>query len=113
MMSSRAGLRFLLAAGVLVTYVMSSLPVRADAIDGSWCHHDGRRLSILGPLIMTPAGSRVQGDYSRHAFAYVAPANDPQPGAQIRMTLINDELMRLNSGQASTETWRRCGPPVS
>lgn len=113
MMSSNAGARLLARAGLVLALILPSPPVRADAIDGSWCHHDGRRLSILGPLIITPAGSRAQGDYTRHAFAYVAPANDPQPGVQISMTLINDDLMRLNSGQAGTETWRRCGPPVS
>lgn len=87
----------------------------ADAIDGSWCHNDGRRLSISGPLIITPSGTRTQGHYTRHAFAYAVPAGDAQAGLTIHMTLINDDLMRLVAGEASAniETWRRCGPPVS
>ena len=54
-------------------------PALADAIDGNWCHTDGRRFTIRGPEIVTPGGKRMEGNYSRHWFSYVAPA--PEPGA--------------------------------
>lgn len=111
MLNLSAILRWLAAASV--TIVLLQTPARADAIDGSWCHEDGRRLSILGPLIVTPAGTRTQGDYSRHGFAYVAPVGEAQAGTAIRMTLINDNLMRLAAGENAPEHWRRCGPPIS
>src|SRR5262245_46146015 len=34
----------------------------ADAIDGQWCYPDGRRFSIRGPEIVTPAGTRMRGN---------------------------------------------------
>ena len=104
-----------LVLAALVTFLLFPAPAFADAIDGSWCHNDGRKLSILGSLIVTPKGSRAEGIYSRHAFSYQVPPSDPEAGAQIRMVLINDDQMHLLTGKANSggETWRRCGPPVS
>lgn len=96
-----------------ILLVIGAGGARADAIDGSWCHSDGRRLSISGPLIITPAGTRTEGAYSRHAFDYVAPAGEPQPGTAIHMTLLGEELMHMRVGDGEAQTWRRCGPPVS
>ena len=39
-------------------------PAFADAIDGNWCHSDGRRFTIRGPEIVTPDGKRMDGNYS-------------------------------------------------
>jgi hypothetical protein len=92
----------------------------ADVIDGHWCHPDGRRLSIQGPAIVTPAGTRTQGEYSRHFFSYVVPPNDPQAGQTVSMVLVNEETVRLRIGatpsyssDGPTEIWHRCGPPTS
>ena len=93
---------------------------RADAIDGYWCFTDGKRISIQGPAIVTPAGSRIQGDYSRHFFSYVAPHADPDAGQTVSMTLLNEDTVRLRTGTAPApsydgpgEIWHRCGPPTS
>ena len=89
-------------------------PALADAIDGAWCRDSGLRLMINGPAIVTAAGSKTQGDYSRHAFSYVAPAGDPGAGTTISMRLLSEETMQLRAGpQAPVETWNRCGPPIS
>ncbi len=61
-------------------------PALADAIDGNWCHTDGRRFTIRGPEIVTPGGKRMEGNYSRHWFSYVAPAPEPGAGETIFMT---------------------------
>lgn len=87
-------------------------PAWADAIDGAWCH-EGSRLTIACAAIVTPGGAKTSGDYSRHAFSYVAPAGDPAPGTTISMRLLNEETMQLKPAAADVETWRRCGPPTS
>ena len=53
-------------------------PAFADAIDGNWCHVDGRRFTIRGPAITTPAGNSLQGNYDRHYFSYPIPASEPR-----------------------------------
>lgn len=90
-------------------------PAFADAIDGNWCHNDGRRFSIRGPEIVTPGGKRMEGDYSRHAFTYTAPAPEAGAGQKIFMTLANEDTVFLRRGEASAaqETWVRCGPSIS
>jgi len=92
-------------------------PAFADAIDGNWCHSDGRRFSIRGPEIVTPGGKRMEGNYSRHGFSYTAPAPEPGAGQTIVMTLANENTVYLRHGEASAaaaqETWVRCSPSIS
>ena len=85
----------------------------ADAIDGDWCHGDGRRLTINGPDITTPGGARLKGDYDRHHFSYVVPASEPGAGATVAMVLLSEILMRLKPPTGEEQTWRRCGKPIS
>jgi len=88
-------------------------PAFADAIDGNWCHTDGRRFSIRGPEIVTPGGRRMEGNYSRHGFSYTAPAPEPDAGKVVAMVLLNENTVQLQRGEAPQETWVRCGPTVS
>ena len=85
----------------------------ADAIDGDWCHGDGRRLSINGPDIVTPGGTRLKGDYDRHHFSYVVPSSEPGAGATVTMVLLSEILMHLKPPAGEQQTWRRCGKPIS
>jgi cellulase/cellobiase CelA1 len=85
----------------------ASRVVHADAIDGNWCDPQGRSFSINGPHIITPAGSALEGDYSRHAFAYITPPGEETAGTTVRMQLLNEETVRILSGLAP-EIWRRC-----
>jgi hypothetical protein len=91
----------------------ASAPALADAIDGNWCHPDGRRFEIAGPTIVTPNKTRTQGQYDRHYFSYVVPASDPGAGTAIAMTLLGETTVRIKSGDRPEETWTRCGPPIS
>jgi hypothetical protein len=86
---------------------------RADAIDGDWCHGDGRRLTINGPNIVTPGGTHLKGDYDRHHFSYVVPSAEPNAGATVAMVLLSEIQMRLKPPVGEEQTWRRCGKPVS
>jgi hypothetical protein len=81
----------------------------ADAIDGHWCAADGRVMTIEGPRVLTPGGRQITGDYSRHAFSYVAPVGERDAGATIAMVLLNEETVRLDPGNgAADEIWHRC-----
>jgi hypothetical protein len=92
----------------------------ADAIDGHWCYPDGRRIFIQGSAIITPGGNRIDGNYSRHFYSYVAPSSEPDSGQTVFMALMNEETVRLRVGaapaypsDASEQVWHRCGPPTS
>jgi hypothetical protein len=97
----------------VVALSFAGAPAWADAIDGAWCHSDGRRMRIDGPAVVTPAGNSVSGDYSRHYLTYVSPPAEPGAGETVVMTLLNEMTVRVRVGNGGEETWRRCGPPVS
>ncbi len=104
-------LALLLLAPLLI--VLGAVTAHADAIDGDWCHEDGRRLSINGPEIITPAGTQTKGQYDRHHFSYVVPANEPGAGATVGMILLSELQMRLRPPTGEEQMWRRCSKPVS
>ena len=90
--------------------ILSAFAAHADAIDGDWCFAT-QNLHIQGPRIRTPAGTEMTGDYTRHTFNYIIPANEPGAGTSIAMQLMSEELMTLSrGGEAASETWRRCKP---
>lgn len=85
-------------------------PSHADAIDGQWCLASSH-FAIEGPTILTPGGNRITGNYTRHGFTYVVPANEPGAGSEIVMALVNEETVQLTrTGASAPETWRRCKP---
>ena len=100
-----------LLAGLLGMVVSGG--AQADAIDGHWCDKGGRSFSIQGPQIVTPKGTRMAGEYDRHAFAYVVPPNEPKAGQRVEMSLLNDDDLTLTTGPADgdrspAEMWHRC-----
>lgn len=92
-----------------------TVPAHADAIDGHWCHKDGRRFSIRGPEIITPGGKTMEGNYSRHWFSYVVPMPEPDSGQTIFMTLLNENTVQTRLGEPASaqEIWIRCTPSIS
>jgi len=104
---------------IIAALALSSLagPALADAIDGNWCHNDGRRFTIRGPEIVTPGGKRMEGNYSRHYFDYTVPAPEPGAGETIYMTLAGEYTVYLRRGEQASgspqETWVRCAPSIS
>jgi hypothetical protein len=105
----------LTAAAAVLLGVASAAPALADAIDGDWCASKTRRqLNIQGPVIVTPAGERVNGYYDRHNFSYLAPTGELEAGRQIQMRLVNDNVMLfLAEGDAAPEVWNRCAKPIA
>ena len=90
----------------------------ADAIDGNWCHPDGRRLSIRGAEIVTPGGNRLNGNYGRHFYDYKIPPGEPSSGENVFMTLMGEYVVHLRigtepPGRDPVEVWNRCAPSVS
>jgi len=103
------------AASGLIVLVATSNIASADAIDGDWCRADGKRMSIHGPDITTPGGKQTRGDYSRHAFSYVVPADETGAGEQVAITLLSEYLAHARQGgdAAPVQVWNRCRPDVS
>jgi len=101
-------------AAAALTFALANLaaplPALADAIDGAWCSPDGKHLKIAGPRITTPGGVLLDGDYSRHAFSWVAPASEPGGGDTIYMQLMNETTAMVRQGTpvAQPITWKRC-----
>jgi hypothetical protein len=109
-MSSRL-LIVLVAAGMLLQIGVS----HADAIDGHWCSVSGKRMSILGEKITTPGGSRINGNYNRHAFDYVVPQGEDGSGEIVNIILRSEYLAisRQGPAEAPPTEWRRCKETVS
>lgn len=105
-----ARMRVQTLAGLLLAVL--STPALADAIDGHWCNDDGSHVRIDGSKIELESGQVVEGNYSRHAFSYVAPHSDPESGTEVRFALSSEELMRrLRDPDVMPEhadLWRRC-----
>jgi hypothetical protein len=101
--------------GILGALLLAAVPAKADAIDGEWCAPGGtRRLSIDGPKLVTPAGARIEGNYTRHSFAYKAPAGEVEAGNEIEMRLMGEHAMLFRpQGAANAQTWTRCSRPIS
>ncbi len=104
----------ILAAFAVVMLLWPSF-VWADAIDGSWCHADGRHMSIEGPAIVIPTGKKITGDYDRHAFNYVVPTGERDTGTAVAMILVDDDTIHLTMGEAkdAMQVWHRCTLPTS
>ena len=107
--------RFLFAMLLLLSLAS---PAAADAIDGNWCHPDGRRFTIRGPAVTTPGGNLLQGNYDRHHFSYQIPPPEPRAGETVFMTLMGEYLVHLRvgaeaSGAGPVEAWNRCAPSIS
>ncbi len=115
--------KFATLALLLALVLLQSLwarQARADAIDGHWCHADGRLMSIAGPHIVTPQGSEIGGDYRRHFFTYHVPAAEPAAGTVVFMAQLNEQTIHVRRGAdlataeaAAPETWHRCSAAVS
>lgn len=105
----------LLVALATIGVVMQTGIVRADAIDGEWCSTDGMRMSISGEKITTPGGSKIHGNYSRHAFDYVVPEGESGSGQSVNIILHSEYLAMSRQGAADAplREWRRCKETIS
>ena len=92
-----------------LAFMASFSPAAADAIDGQWCL-GASHFEISGSSIRTPGGNAITGNYDRHGFDYVVPANEEGAGTKIVMVLLNEETVRLTRGMSPPETWKRCKP---
>ena len=70
-------------------------------------------MSRSAVAVLTPGGTRAQGDYGRHDFAYTVPAGEPGAGTRIQMVLMGETRVRVQQGDAAPVVWDRCGPSVS
>ena len=106
-MSNRLRTRTMLAVGAAGLVWLLPSAAQADAIDGDWCNAS-RHFTIAGPTIVTPGGNRIQGQYDRHGFSYVVPANESGAGSEVVMRLMGEENVQVRFGNGQPELWRRC-----
>ncbi len=112
--------RILAAISLLAVLLWAATPARADAIDGNWCHPDGRQMSIRGPAIVTPGGTEMRGDYDRHGFAYTVPAGERGAGDNVIMVQIDEYTVQVWRGAGAAaaqknkaQVWHRCSARTS
>ncbi|MHA1536516.1 MAG: hypothetical protein ACTSUD_03085 [Alphaproteobacteria bacterium] len=98
----------LLIACFAVAATMQAGPARADAIDGNWCSPGGKHISIDGPRIVTPGGTKMKGEYGRHGFRYVVPPREKPAGARVEMRQIDEDSISVTIGKGQARIWRRC-----
>lgn len=106
----RHQVRTVVGTVVVLLATLQAGPAWADAIDGNWCSREGKSMSISGPQIVTPGGTRMKGDYDRHGFRYVVPAAERPAGAKVDMSLVDEETLHVRVGAGPVKTWRRCKP---
>ncbi len=103
----------LLFALAFMATLLAASPARADRIDGNWCN-GARHMTIDGPAIVTPGGTKMTGEYDRHGFSYVIPQGEPDAGSRVDMVQYDDNTNQVTTtpgattGQARTEIWNRC-----
>jgi hypothetical protein len=93
---------------LVIVLVGLASPAYADAIDGHWCDAGTKHLEINGPLIVTPSGASLKGDYNRHGFKY-----QETNGTSVSMVLMSEVSMFLKAGDGPEEAWHRCAAPTS
>ena len=111
---------FVITFAVLTVSLLAP-EVRADQIDGNWClKKPFKRLSIDGPNIITPHGTKMKGEYDRHGFTYQVPAHEPGAGSFVVMQQLGDDEIHVRNGadrksaeQAKPQSWGICPPNIS
>ena len=90
--------------------VLAPQAARADAIDGDWCNAEGKHLVIKGNEITLPDGATLQGNYTRHSFAYMTSESQPPAGTPMILRLVNEDTMLAAAyrGPTPPEQWKRC-----
>lgn len=104
-------MRIRIAAALAATVILlPAAPARADRIDGNWCYKS-RHMTIDGPNIVTPGGTKMQGLYDRHGFEYTVPAGEADAGADVGMIQFDENTIQVTTsgnGRSRTEIWNRC-----
>jgi hypothetical protein len=104
--------------GVLsIMLVFAAGTASADPLDGRWCMAGGGRMSIDGPLVTTPGGVRMRGEYDRGSLVYAMPGLEPGSELRVSLTLLDEERLKMainraDAKDARPEIWHRCGPPM-
>ena len=97
----------------LVLLIFISFPAAADSIDGRWCHK-GSQVTIESPMISTPSGKKVAGEFDRHSFSYTIPSGDKYAGEKGEYVVQHDDLAHFTrSGSSQFEEWEPCPSPTS
>jgi ABC-type phosphate transport system substrate-binding protein len=90
--------------------VSGAIAQNLPALEGSWCHADGKRLTVKGSDVVTPAGKPLRAEYARTFASWVIPDGEPNAGTTVTMMLIGTDRAHTREGAADTPPleWRRC-----
>jgi len=100
-------------AALTICVSVSSAPgalAQSPALDGDWCHADGKRLSVKGADVVTPSGKPQRAEYARTFASWVIPEGEPNAGMTVTMMLLGADRAHTREGAADTPPleWRRC-----
>jgi hypothetical protein len=105
--------RAVIAASLVICAGIPAYPQNpVSALDGDWCHADGKRLSIKGADIVLPGGKPLRADYARTYASWVVPQGEQNAGMTVTMMLVGSDRAHTREGAADTPPleWRRCPP---
>ena len=88
----------------LVLLIFISFPAAADSIDGRWCHK-GSQVTIESPMIITPSGKKVAGEFDRHSFSYTIPSGDKYAGEKGEYVVHDGTYFFANLKHQSPDTF--------
>ncbi len=60
--------------------------------------------------MVTPGGTKMQGDYTRHSLSYTTPANEAAAGQKVDRVLLNETNVQVRTEGHATppRVWHRC-----
>lgn len=107
--------RVTLASTIICLLIITATgPAVSHAIDGAWCHEDGRSMRIDGDMISID-GHTIAGTYQRHSYTYTSPPGPEGRSGVTSMVLKDDNTLLLTPPSSthvtigsSIQRWRRC-----
>lgn len=105
-----------LSLAAIIILVAATQPALADQIDGNWCSPDGQSISVDGPNVVTPGGSKISANYDRHHVDFQIPEGEPHSGDRFSADQLNDDQISVSITRArdaragKAVIWTPCRP---
>jgi hypothetical protein len=64
----------------------------------------------MGRASARPGDNEISGNYDRHGYTHIVPANEEGARTEVVMVLLNESTVRVTRGRSAPETWKRCKP---
>ena len=70
-------------------------------------------MSVDGPNVVTPGGTKITVEYDRHHMKYIGPNGEKEAGQKIDMTVLDNEDAERRVDNGPLRPWYRCARPTS